>query len=151
MRWDVRSSNSSNSNLLSSPTLRALAGVAAATDSQTFDLFASKTFGNLIREMEKHEFLRPLAQDILVTKAQRDFFIHKFLFHRFGGEFTLDLEYEALIREAVGLADLFAASRTRFHDFMLKEAPLVMFGAKRDPESGNLIIVEFEFSKSSHE
>ena len=130
--------------------LESLAGVAAAHVSQSFDLFASKTFGNLIREIEKHEFLRPLAKDIVAVKERRDFFIHKFLFHRFGGEFTLDSEYEELIREAAGLADLFAVSRTKFHDFMLKEAPLVLLAAKRDDESGELIIVESEFSKFSN-
>jgi hypothetical protein len=129
--------------------LESLAGVTGMIDDHSFDLFASKTFGNLIREMEKHEFLQPLARNIRGVKEKRDFFIHKFLFHRFGGELTLDSEYEQLIREAADLADLFAVSRTKFDDFMLDKAPLMMFGAKRDAGSGEWIIVESEFSKLS--
>lgn len=131
--------------------LEGLAGVTATTENHSFDLFASKTFGNLIREMEKHEFLRTLAKDLLAVKARRDFFIHKFLFHRFGGILTLDSEYEELIQEAASLADLFAGARTKFDDFMLKNAPLILVGAKQDPKSGTWIIVESEFSKMSHQ
>jgi hypothetical protein len=99
--------------------------------------------------MDRHDFLKPLAKDMADTKQKRDFFIHKFLFHRFGGElFTLDSEYEELIKEAIALGDLFAQTRTRFHDFMLQNAPLIMFAGKRDPNTGEIIIVESEFSKS---
>jgi hypothetical protein len=114
----------------------------------SFDVFASKTFGNLIREMEKHDFLKPLAGDMSTVKERRDFFVHKFLFHRHGGELTSDKDYVELIHDATDLGNLFAQTRTKFHDFMLRNAPLMMFAAKRDPSSGELIIVESEFSKS---
>ena len=51
----------------------------------SFDVFASRTFGNLVREMRKHTFLEHLADEIQSTKERRDFFVHKFLFHRYGG------------------------------------------------------------------
>jgi hypothetical protein len=125
-----------------------LAGGEGAIFDASFDVFASKTFGNLIREMDRHDFLRSLAKEMTTVKLKRDFFIHKFLFHRYGGAtLTLDTEYEVLIKEAASLGDLFAQTRTRFHDFMLQNAPLVMLAAKRDPNTGELIIVESEFSK----
>ena len=127
--------------------LTALADNDSAVFDASFDVFASKTFGNLIREMERHEFLKPLAEDLIAVKKKRDFFIHKFLFHRFGGELTLDSEYEALIRDAITHGDLFAQTRTKFHDFMMQNAPLTMIAAKRSSDTGDFIIVESEFSK----
>jgi len=81
------------------------------------------------------------------VKQKRDFFVHKFLFHRYGGEFTVEEEYEGIIRDATNLAPLFAQTRTKFDDFMLRNAPLLMLAAKRDPITGELIFVESEFSK----
>jgi hypothetical protein len=127
--------------------LSGLAGNEGAVFDASFDVFASKTFGNLIREMDRHDFLKSLAKEMTTVKLKRDFFIHKFLFHRYGGALTLDVEYEDLIQETVSLGDLFAHTRTQFDDFMLQNAPLVMLAAKRDPNSGELIIVESEFSK----
>jgi hypothetical protein len=127
--------------------LSSLADNPSATHDASFDVFASKTFGNLLREMERHEFLKPLASDLATVKQKRDFFVHKFLFHRFGGEFTLDKEYEELIRDATKFGNLFAQTRTKFADFMLQNAPLKMFAAKRDPMTGELIIIESEFLK----
>lgn len=128
--------------------LSGLADNGGAIYDASFDVFASKTFGNLIREMEMHDFLTLLAKDMAIVKQKRDFFIHKFLFNRYGGELTSDKDYEELIRDAASLRDLFAEARTKFHDFMLRNAPLVMFAAKRDPSTGELIIVESEFSKN---
>ena len=113
----------------------------------SFDVFASKTFGNLIREMEKHEFLKTLASDMVFAKQKRDFFVHKFLFHRYGGELTSEEDYEELVRDATALGNHFAETRTKFHDCLLQNAPLLMFAAKRDPVSSERIIVESEFSK----
>lgn len=113
----------------------------------SFDVFASKTFGNLLREMAKIDFLKPLADKMVLVKEKRDFFVHRFLFHRFGGELTSDTEYEVLIRDAIELGDLFATSHTLFVDFMLRHAPLEMFAVKRDPHSGKIVIVESEFSQ----
>jgi len=97
--------------------------------------------------MEKHEFLKPLAADMTTVKHRRDFFVHKFLFHRYGGELTSDDDYEELVRDATNLGNLFAETRTKFHDCLIQNAPLVMFAAKRDPASGEWTIVESEFSK----
>ena len=127
--------------------LSELAGNDGAIHEVSFDVFASKTFGNLIREMDRHDFLKSLAKEMATVKQKRDYFVHKFLFHRFGGELTLDSEYEELIQDATSLCDLFAQTRTKFHDFMLQNAPLVMLAAKRDSNTGELIIVESEFSK----
>jgi hypothetical protein len=127
--------------------LTSLAGDNSAYDA-SFGVFASKTFGNLIHEMGKHEFLRSLANDIELVKQKRDFFVHKFLFHRYGGvELTTEADYQELIHDAINLGCLFAQTRTAFHDFMLQHAPLEMFAAKRNPHTRNLIIVESEFSK----
>ncbi|HEY4941448.1 MAG TPA: hypothetical protein VII56_08470 [Rhizomicrobium sp.] len=116
--------------------------------SASFDLFASKTFGNLIREMRKHEFLKNLADDLGSTKEKRDFFVHKFLFHRYGGDMlTTDSEYELLIREAHDLGVEFGKCQAKFHDQVLETAPIVMFAAKLDADSGELIIVESEYAK----
>lgn len=127
--------------------LNSLAGDDSADYDVSFDVFASKTFGNLIREMGKYEFLSSLVKDMVAVKERRDFFVHRFLFHRFGGELTLDSEYEELVRDAKSHSDLFFQTRTKFHDFMLQNAPLIMFGAKREPDTGEMIIVESEFSK----
>src|SRR5579863_387318 len=128
--------------------LSELAGSEGALFDASFDVFASKTFGNLIREMNRHDFLKSLAEEMATVKLKRDFFIHKFLFHRYGGaRLTLDAEYEELIRDAASLGDLFSQTRAKFHDFMLQNAPLAMLAAKHDPSSGELIIVESEFSK----
>ena len=84
-----------------------------------------------------------------IVKKRRDFFVHKFLFHRYGGvELTTGEDYQNLVRDAIGLGNLFARTRTEFHDFMLQHAPLVMFAAKRDSRTRNLIIVESEFAKT---
>jgi hypothetical protein len=123
----------------------------AASASTSFDLFASKTFGNLVNEMKKHKLLESLADDMRSTKARRDFSVHKFLFHRYGGELlTNDAEYELLVREANNLGLLFAESRTKFHDLMLQSAPIDMFGVRSDPATGALIVVESEFTKGRH-
>jgi hypothetical protein len=120
--------------------------------NSSFDLFASKTFGNLVREMQKHELLTNLATNMRLTKERRDFFIHKFLFHRFGGElFTTEAEYELLTREAHDLGVLFAESRTQFDDLMLQKAPIVMFGGRIDPNTQEVIIVRSEFAKEHHD
>jgi len=127
--------------------LQSLANDELSMDA-SFALFASKTFGNLIREMQKHSFLDDLTNDMRSTKERRDFFVHKFLFNRFGGEsLTTESEYESLIREAHDLGNLFAESRTKFINVMLNGAPLVMFGAKQD-STGELVIVESEFAKA---
>ena len=118
-------------------------------DEDLFDVFASKTFGNLLRALEKHEYLKPLAAKMTDVKERRDFFVHKFLFHRYGGELTSNEEFEQLIREAIELRDLFAAAHTSFHDFMFDNAPLVMFAAKRDPDTGETQIIESKFSATS--
>jgi hypothetical protein len=128
--------------------LTALADNDSSIYDASFDVFASKTFGSLIREMERHEFLKSLAGDLMTVKKKRDFFVHKFLFHRYGGELTSDYEYEELIQDAISHGDLFAQTRKKFDDFMLQNAPLTMFAAKREPNTGELIIVESEFSKA---
>jgi len=117
----------------------------------SFDVFASKTFGNLLRAMEKHDYLKPLAAKMGFVKERRDFFVHRFLFHRYGGEYTTDEEYELLIQEAAELRDLFSTSNTSFHDFMFDNAPLQMFAGKRDPETGEVHIVESRFSQTPKE
>jgi hypothetical protein len=114
----------------------------------SFHLFASKTFGNLLHEMRKHEMLRNLADDMQRTKEKRDFFVHKFLFHRFAGDLlTAPSEYELLVREASDLGIMFAKARTNFLTLMLEQAPIVMFGAKMDIDTGELQIIESEFAK----
>jgi hypothetical protein len=119
--------------------------------STEFELFASKTFGNLLREMQKHELLKDLADSMRHTKERRDFFVHRFLFHRYGGAtLTTQSEYNALIKEAYELGSLFNQSQTKFSDLMLQKAPIVMFGAKFDPGTGEWIIVESEFAKERH-
>jgi len=115
----------------------------------SFDVFASKTFGNLIREINRHDFMKSLAIDMVTVKERRDFFVHKFLFHRFGGEFTADSEYEELIKDAGNLGSIFAATRAKFQDFMLQNAPLMMIAAKPDPDTGEFMIVESEFLKKT--
>jgi len=127
--------------------LTSLADSANASYDVSFGLFASKTFGNLIREMERHDFLKPLASDMSIAKQKRDFFIHKFLFGRYGGEFTSDEDYEELIRDATTHGNQFAETRKKFIDFMLQNAPLRMFAAKRSPVTGELVIFESEFLK----
>jgi len=42
--------------------LSGLADDGTALYDASFDVFASKTFGNLIHEMERHDFLKPLAK-----------------------------------------------------------------------------------------
>lgn len=129
--------------------LCSLAEGSVSVDEQ-FDLFSSKTFGNLLREMNRHSFMAPLATDLLSVKKRRDFFVHKFLFHRFGGkDFTSDDEFEVLIRDAAELCGVFSAARTQFHDFMLQQAPVEMFAVKFDSETGEFIVKESEFSKRS--
>jgi len=97
--------------------------------------------------MEKNAHLKPLAVE-LTAKAKRDFFVHKFLFNRYGGEFTSEGEYADLVAEAAEFGRSFANTRTRFHDFVLQNAPLEMFAVKRDPDTDELIVVESEFSKT---
>jgi hypothetical protein len=117
--------------------------------SASFDLFASKTFGNLIREMQKHALLERLSETMRLTKERRDFFVHKFLFHRFGGAlFTSECEYEALIKEAHDAGALFADTHCRFDEHMLARSQLVMFAGRVDPDTGELTIVESEFAKT---
>ncbi len=113
-----------------------------------FDVFASKTFGNLLRALEKHEYLEPLVAKMSSVKERRDFFIHRFLFGRFGGDLTTDDEYEQLVRDAAALRKLFAEANTMFHDFMFDKAPLIMFAAKRDSETGEIQFIESKFSAS---
>ena len=127
--------------------LTGLSDDLSTTYDASFDVFASKTFGNLIREMNRHDFMKSLTTDMVAMKEKRDFFVHKFLFHRFGGELTTDSEYEDLIKDAADLGNLFANTRTKFMDFMLQNAPLMMFAAKRDSDTGEFIFVESEFSK----
>jgi hypothetical protein len=127
-----------------------LAENVESTEDASFDVFASKTFGNLIRAMAQHDFLTSLAKQMLSVKEKRDFFVHKFLFHRYGEEFTTDAEYTELIAEATSLGGLFAEARAKFHDFMLQNAPLVILAIKRDSNSGEFIIVESEFSKKGN-
>ena len=128
-----------------------LAGGAINADA-TFDLFASKTFGNLLREMQKHELLRGLAADMRHTKERRDFFVHKFLFHRYAGGFlTTHSEYNALILEAHDLCALFAEAQIKFSDLMLDKAPVVMFGAKIDSATGEWVIVESKFARGNRD
>jgi len=38
---------------------------------ESFDVFASKTFGNLIRETSKHDFLTPIANEMIAVKEKR--------------------------------------------------------------------------------
>ena len=124
-----------------------------ATKEKPFDVFASKTFGNLIREMQKHTLLNDLAETMRATKERRDFFVHKFLFHRYGGaHFTSASEYEVLIRDATEIGLQFAECRKKFVELMLSKAPIAMFAGKVDPDTGEITIVESEFSKnrSSH-
>jgi hypothetical protein len=127
--------------------LSELSDDVSMTYEASFDVFASKTFGNLIREMHRHDFMKSFAADMATMKEKRDFFVHKFLFHRFGGEFTTDSEYEDLIKDAANIGNLFADTRTKFTDFMLQNAPLLMIAAKRDSKTGELIFVESEYSK----
>lgn len=102
--------------------------------------------------MQKHSFLTNLADDMRSTKARRDFFIHKFLFNRFGGEMlTTEPEYESLVREAHELGVLFAESRSKFLNFMLEKAPIEMFGVRNDPITGEPIVVQSEFMKERRE
>jgi len=129
--------------------LSSLADEPEQSYDASFDVFSSKTFGNLIREMDRHDFLKPLAIGVAVAKQKRDFFIHKFLFHRYGGIFTSDEEYEELARDATNIGNLFALTHKNFVEFMLQKAPLSMFAAKRDPATGELIVVESEFSKTN--
>jgi hypothetical protein len=111
----------------------------------SFELFASKTFGNLLREMRKHPTLTDLADEMQVTKERRDFFTHQFLFHRYGGElFTTEADYELLVCDACDLGNLFAKSRKRFDDLMLKTAPIAMIAGQTDADTGETIIVETE-------
>jgi hypothetical protein len=115
----------------------------------SFNVFASKTFGNLIREMRKHTFLVSLADTMQGTKERRDFFVHKFLFHRYGGPlFTTNADYEALILEADDLAKLFATSMSRFQDFMVEKSSIAMFVATIDPVSGEMTIAESNAAKA---
>lgn len=118
------------------------------SEQASFDVFSSKTFGNLLLEMEKNIHLKLLASEMLTAKTKRDFFIHKFLFNRYGGEFTTEEEYADLVAEATDLAQLFASTRTRFHDFVLQNAPLEMLAARRAPITDEFVIVESEFLKS---
>jgi hypothetical protein len=118
------------------------------SEQESFEIFSSKTFGSLIREMEKNAHLKPLAMEMLTAKEKRDFFIHKFLFNRYGGELTSEEEYADLVAEAAELGRLFASTRTRFHDFVLQNAPIEMFAVKRDPLTGEFIVIESEFSKA---
>lgn len=114
-----------------------------------FDVFASKTFGNLLREMKKHALLADLADHMEDTKKRRDFFVHRFLFHRYGGPlFTTDADYAELIRDAAEHGDLFFQARKEFDELMLRSAPVVMLGGKVDPESGEIVIVESEHAKA---
>lgn len=114
----------------------------------SFDVFAAKTFGNLLREMRKQPVLEPLAEEMQATKDRRDFFTHKFLFHRYGGPiFTAPAEYELLVQEAADLAVRFASARKSLDDVMLRSAPVAMFAGKIDPETGALTVVESEFAK----
>ncbi|HVY17313.1 MAG TPA: hypothetical protein VHB27_18970 [Rhodopila sp.] len=114
-----------------------------------FDIFASKTFGNLVREMRRHTFLVALADEMQTTKAKRDFFIHKFLFHRYGGELmTTDEEYELLIQEAHELGALFGNAKTRFQDFMIDRSSIEMFAVKLDPHTGEIDIRESDAIKA---
>lgn len=109
----------------------------------SFDVFASKTFGNLVREMRKHTFLERLGDEMQIVKEKRDFFVHKFLFHRYGGPMmTRDDEYEQLIHEARGLGRLFSSAARRFDDFMLDKSSIAMFVATVDPETGEMSIRE---------
>ena len=96
--------------------------------------------------MAKYDYLQPLVAQLGLTKEKRDFFVHRFLFHRYGGELmTSESDYEGLIQEAVELGKMFAAAHTSLHDFMFAEAPLVLFAAKRDPDSGELKFIESEY------
>jgi hypothetical protein len=121
----------------------------AVDADNSFDLFASKTFGNLIREMIKLPITAPLAEDMRQTKERRDFFVHKFLFHRYGGTvFTTEADYELLVRDAIQTAKLFAKSREAFDDLMLTSAPVVMFAGRYDEKTGEIDIVESTHAKS---
>jgi len=116
------------------------------SNDSSFDVLASKTLGNLLRAMEKCDYLGSLANELRTAKERRDFFIHRFLFHRYGGpEFTTDDEFELLIRDAIELGDMFAIARESFAKCMLNHAPLKMFAMKQDPETG-----EFEITESKH-
>jgi hypothetical protein len=112
-----------------------------ADQGPSFDVFASKTFGNLVREMRKHTFLQRLSNDMRSTKEKRDRFVHKFLFHRYGGEYlTTDSEYELLIRDAHDLGSVFCEAKMRFEEFMLDKSSLEMFMATIHPETGEMTI-----------
>lgn len=113
-----------------------------------FDVFASKTFGNLLRALEKYKYLKPLVEKMSLVKERRDFFVHRFLFGRFGGEFTTDDEYEELVSDASAIRETFTQANTLFHYFMLENAPLLMIAAKRDPETGEIQFIESKFSAS---
>jgi hypothetical protein len=120
--------------------LNLLAG-GASEPGPPFDVFASKTFGNLVREMRKHTFLKHLADEMQSTKETRDFFVHRFLFHRYGGPMmTTDEEYELLIREAHSAGNLLNRTRHRLDDFMVDKSPLAMFVATADSETGEITI-----------
>jgi hypothetical protein len=113
-----------------------------------FDVFASKTFGNLLREMRNHNFLTPIASEMDVVKKKRDFFVHKFLFHRYGGPMmTTGDEYEALIHEASDLSGLFSGATRRLDDFMVHKSSLAMFVVKVDPQTGEWTITEAKIAK----
>ncbi len=127
--------------------LTKLSGIEEPQETM-FDVFASKTFGNLFRALEKYEYLEPLVAKMSSVKVRRDFFVHRFLFGRFGGDLTTDDEYEELVRDAAALRKLFAEANTLFHDYMFDKASLVMFGAKRDSETGEIQFIESKFSAS---
>jgi hypothetical protein len=116
--------------------------------SPSFNVFASKTFGNLVNEMRKHTFLERLANEMRPIKEKRDFFIHKFLFHRYGGPMmTTDPEYEALIRDAHDLGHCFFEAKKRFEDFLVNKSSIAMFVATVDPVTGEMTIRESEALK----
>ncbi len=113
-----------------------------------FDVFASKTFGNLLREMRNHNFLAHIANEMDTVKKKRDFFIHKFLFHRYGGPMmTTGDEYEALIQEARGLSSLFSGATCILGDFMVHKSSLAMFVVKVDSQTDEWTITELETAK----
>ena len=58
---------------------------------------------------------------------------------------TTEAEYGSLIAEAHEFGSLFANARADFHNAMLERAPIELFAARFDPDSGELIIVESEF------
>jgi len=113
----------------------------SADPGPSFDVFASKIFGNLVREMRAHPFLQRLADEMQPTKERRDHFIHRFLFHRYGGEhMTTDEEYRSLICDAHELGRTFRGAMTRFQDFMVDKSSIEMFAASVDPQNGEITI-----------